>query len=167
MEEHGTFCPCIKTTPLLSVELRNTNKRNVHGPFLCIAAIYTDHESEWHGALHMYRGFFLVFLAMFLVGINTYGWRSCGVNHVLIFELDPRDHLTHQNFLEVWTSNVLVFLGWFLINYLCLLSVCPSTKLFFNFWFETAYVWNVEAKCRLFTIILYMQNIVKIVLCQL
>lgn len=66
-----------------------------------IAAVYTDHESEWHGALHMYRGFFLVFLAMFLVGINTYGWRSCGVNHVLIFELDPRDHLTHQNFLEL------------------------------------------------------------------
>jgi len=24
------------------------------------------------------------------MGINVYGWRSSGVNHVLIFELDPR-----------------------------------------------------------------------------
>lgn len=32
----------------------------------------------------------------FLMGINVYGWRSSGVNHVLIFELDPRNHLSEQ-----------------------------------------------------------------------
>lgn len=33
---------------------------------------------------------------LFLMGINVYGWRSSGVNHVLIFELDPRNHLSEQ-----------------------------------------------------------------------
>lgn len=27
-----------------------------------------------------------------------YGWASAGVNHVLIFEVDPRNHLTYQVF---------------------------------------------------------------------
>jgi len=49
----------------------------------------------------MYRGMFLVILFILLLGINTYGWRSSGVNHVLIFELDPRNHLSHQELLEV------------------------------------------------------------------
>jgi len=56
---------------------------------------------DWHPALCMYRGMFLVILCVFLLGINTYGWRSSGVNHVLIFELDPRNHLNHQQLLEV------------------------------------------------------------------
>lgn len=59
------------------------------------------HSKEWQSALRMYRGTFLVFLFIFLLGVNTYGWRSSGVNHILIFELDPRNHLTHQEFLEV------------------------------------------------------------------
>ena len=49
----------------------------------------------------MYRGSFLVILISFLLGINIYGWRSSGVNHVLIFELNPRDHLSHSQTLEV------------------------------------------------------------------
>ena len=59
------------------------------------------HSVDWHAALCMYRGMFLVILFIFLLGINTYGWRSSGVNHVLIFELDPRNHLNHQELLEV------------------------------------------------------------------
>ena len=75
--------------------------KNIINEFELSSANFTDHENEWTVALKIYRGFFLVFLMIFLVGINTYGWRSSGVNHVLIFELDPRDHLTHQNLLEV------------------------------------------------------------------
>ena len=56
---------------------------------------------DWQAALRMYRSVFLVILCTFLLAINTYGWRSSGVNHVLIFELDPRSHLTHQELLEV------------------------------------------------------------------
>ena len=60
-----------------------------------------DHLVDWLPALRMYRGVFLVILFIFLLGVNTYGWRSSGVNHVLIFELDPRHHLAHQEFMEV------------------------------------------------------------------
>lgn len=84
-----------------------------------IAALFTGdrHVDDWKPALRMYRGVFLVILFVFLLGINTYGWRASGVNHVLIFELDPRNHLTHQQFVEVasllavvWTLSVLSYL---------------------------------------------------------
>lgn len=83
------------------------------------AAILTadHHRTEWQSALRMYRGTFLVFLFIFLLGINTYGWRTSGVNHILIFELDPRNHLTHQEFLELamfflalWCLSLLTYL---------------------------------------------------------
>lgn len=54
---------------------------------------------------------------MFLIGVNVYGWRSSGVNHVLIFELDPRNHLSEQHLMELaailgvsWALSVLSFL---------------------------------------------------------
>lgn len=50
------------------------------------------------------------------MGVNVYGWRSSGVNHVLIFELDPRNHLSEQHLMElsavfgvVWTLSLLCF----------------------------------------------------------
>ncbi|KAK2159064.1 hypothetical protein LSH36_159g04020 [Paralvinella palmiformis] len=69
---------------------------------IIIAAFYvhTMPKDEWEPALRIYRGLFLIILCMSLLGINIYGWRTSGVNHVLIFELDPRDHLTHQQLLE-------------------------------------------------------------------
>jgi hypothetical protein len=71
------------------------------------AVVFTGnaHVSDWAPALRMYRGLFLIFLMIFLLGINTYGWRSSGVNHVLIFELDPRDHLTYHELFEVGTCS--------------------------------------------------------------
>lgn len=65
-----------------------------------------EHQSDWLPALRMYRGVFLVILFIFLLGVNTYGWRSSGVNHVLIFELDPRHHLAHQELMEVCVCNL-------------------------------------------------------------
>jgi len=84
---------------------------------IVVAAMFTDHKDDWQPALRMYRSVFLVLLCCFLLAINTYGWRSSGVNHVLIFELDPRDHLTHQELLElagifavIWSLSVLSYL---------------------------------------------------------
>ncbi|CAM9577383.1 unnamed protein product [Lampetra planeri] len=51
--------------------------------------------------VRIYRGGFLLIQFLFLLGINTYGWRQAGVNHVLIFELDPRNNLSHQHLFEV------------------------------------------------------------------
>ena len=43
------------------------------------------------------------------IGLNILGWRKYGVNHVLIFEIDPRQHLSHQHFFEVTTSSFITF----------------------------------------------------------
>lgn len=79
-----------------------------------------DHEKKWdllRIAFRLYRGPFLVIIFVFLIGINIYGWRSSGCNHVLIFELDPRNHLSEQHFMEiaaifgvVWCISILSFL---------------------------------------------------------
>ncbi|XP_032240042.2 xenotropic and polytropic retrovirus receptor 1 isoform X2 [Nematostella vectensis] len=66
-----------------------------------IAIFYTDHSGELEVVIRTYRGIFLVVLVTFLLAINTWGWRKAGVNHVLIFELDPRNHLSYQQLLEV------------------------------------------------------------------
>merc|ERR550519_956369 len=76
-----------------------------------------DARNDWRVVVRLYRGPFLVILFLFLMGINVYGWRSSGVNHVLIFELDPRNHLSEQHIMElaavfgvIWTLSVLTFL---------------------------------------------------------
>ena len=67
----------------------------------CYSAFFTDHSGEFNIAIRIYRGIFLFVLVTFLLAVNTWGWRKAGVNHVLIFELDPRDHLSYQHLLEV------------------------------------------------------------------
>lgn len=83
-----------------------------------VSAIF--HESTGENlkiAFRLYRGPLLIIQFIFLIGINVYGWRSSGVNHVLIFELDPRNHLSEQHLMElsaifgvVWTLSILSFL---------------------------------------------------------
>ncbi|KAB0796916.1 hypothetical protein PPYR_10977 [Photinus pyralis] len=74
-------------------------------------------KDDWRIACRLYRGTFLLIEFMFLWGVNIYGWRSSGVNHVLIFELDPRNHLSEQHVIElaavfgvIWSLSVLCFL---------------------------------------------------------
>jgi len=57
-------------------------------------------EPKWV-AVRLFRGFFLFLLCVFLCGINMYGWTTAGVNHVLIFEIDPRRHLTYQSVMQI------------------------------------------------------------------
>ncbi|KAG1675108.1 Xenotropic and polytropic retrovirus receptor 1 [Nymphon striatum] len=64
------------------------------------ASLFTDRKDDWRIVFRLYRGTFLIILDVFLLGINVYGWRSSGVNHVLIFELDPRNHLSEQHLME-------------------------------------------------------------------
>ncbi|XP_028407700.1 xenotropic and polytropic retrovirus receptor 1 homolog [Dendronephthya gigantea] len=72
---------------------------------------------EWIPILRMYRSVFLLVMMIFLVAINTCGWRSAGVNHVLIFELNPRTHLTFQQVMEasaclsvIWCLSLLAYI---------------------------------------------------------
>ncbi|XP_043989315.1 xenotropic and polytropic retrovirus receptor 1 homolog isoform X1 [Gambusia affinis] len=58
-------------------------------------------DSDVWPVVRIYRGGFLLIEFLFLLGINTYGWRQAGVNHVLIFELNPRNNLSHQHLFEI------------------------------------------------------------------
>ncbi|XP_059616634.1 solute carrier family 53 member 1 [Phlebotomus argentipes] len=88
--------------------------------FITVVLSAIFHESAGDSlkvAFRLYRGPLLLIEFLFLIGINIYGWRSSGVNHVLIFELDPRNHLSEQHLMElaaifgvVWTLSMLSFL---------------------------------------------------------
>ncbi|XP_055914256.1 xenotropic and polytropic retrovirus receptor 1 [Eupeodes corollae] len=82
-----------------------------------LSAIFHGLGPNWRSALRLFRGPFLIIEFLFLWGVNVYGWRSSGVNHVLIFELDPRNHLSEQNIMEMasvfgvlWTICALCFI---------------------------------------------------------
>ncbi|XP_067950086.1 solute carrier family 53 member 1-like isoform X2 [Watersipora subatra] len=82
-----------------------------------ISMFYVKLPLSWQISVRLYRGPLLIILFLLLIGGNTYGWGSSGVNHVLIFELDPRHHLTYQQFLEaggffavVWGLSLIVYL---------------------------------------------------------
>lgn len=85
--------------------------------FFPFSAIFHDGGENLKIAFRLYRGPLLIIQFLFLIGVNVYGWRSSGVNHVLIFELDPRNHLSEQHLMElaavlgvIWTLSLLSFL---------------------------------------------------------
>ncbi|XP_019866102.1 xenotropic and polytropic retrovirus receptor 1 [Aethina tumida] len=82
-----------------------------------LSGIFHKSRDDWRIVTRLYRGPFLIIEFLFLWGINIYGWRSSGVNHVLIFEMDPRNHLSEQHIIEmasvfgvIWSISVLSFL---------------------------------------------------------
>lgn len=93
------------------------NKNSLLINSFIIPAFFHRTEDDWRIVCRLYRGPLLVILFLYLWGINIYGWRSSGVNHVLIFEMDPRNHLSEQHIIElasifgvVWSISVLSFL---------------------------------------------------------
>ncbi|KAG5847954.1 hypothetical protein ANANG_G00131760 [Anguilla anguilla] len=68
--------------------------------FILSGVVLIDKPNVWP-LVRIYRGGFLLIQFLFLLGINTYGWRQAGVNHVLIFELNPRNNLSHQHLFEI------------------------------------------------------------------
>lgn len=82
-----------------------------------LTGLFQQTGDDWRIVFRLYRSSLFIILFVFLVGVNIYGWRAHGVNHVLIFELDPRDHLSGQDLLEIsfsfgvlWCLSVLLFL---------------------------------------------------------
>ncbi|RWS07783.1 xenotropic and polytropic retrovirus receptor 1-like protein, partial [Dinothrombium tinctorium] len=82
-----------------------------------LTGVFLEIKDDWRIIFRLYRGTFLITLFLFLMGINVYGWRTSGVNHVLIFELDPRDHLSEQHIIETasvfsvfWSFSVIMYL---------------------------------------------------------
>lgn len=123
------------------------------------------HSTAWPNVIRMYRGLFFAIVFVFLAGINVNGWANAGVNHVLIFELDPRNHLSHHNLLEIagLLANLwcLSFLGFIysddigiphyywplcLLSTIMLLLFCP-----FNIFYRVARKWLLKEIYRLVT----------------
>lgn len=82
-----------------------------------LSSIFHGIDDDWRIASRLFRGPLLIIEFLFLWGVNVYGWRSSGVNHVLIFELDPRNHLSEQHIMEfaaifgvIWAICVLCFI---------------------------------------------------------
>lgn len=85
---------------------------------LCIilVAVFAKLPQFSYPAFRLFRGSFLVIYYVCMVGVNVYGWRSSGVNHVLIFEIDPRSHLNQFQLMEMgmfladfWGAAVLLY----------------------------------------------------------
>lgn len=76
----------------------SSSYQNIHSGLS--GAVFFRLENIWP-LVRIYRGGFLLIQFIFLLGINTYGWRQAGVNHVLIFEINPRNNLSHQHLFEV------------------------------------------------------------------
>ncbi|KAK7571792.1 hypothetical protein V9T40_014264 [Parthenolecanium corni] len=82
-----------------------------------LSAVFHENNNQFSDVYRLFRAPLLLMQFMFLIGVNVYGWRSSGVNHVLIFELDPRNHLSEQHLMELsailgvsWALSVLSFL---------------------------------------------------------
>ncbi|KAH9634879.1 hypothetical protein HF086_017178 [Spodoptera exigua] len=104
-----------------------------------LSALFHEGGTEnFKTAFRLYRGPFLLVEFIFLIGINVYGWRSSGVNHVLIFELDPRNHLSEQHLMElaaifgvIWALISFERTQWFIITR-ALVNVVPAWTRFFQ-----------------------------------
>ena len=60
-------------------------------------------EGNMITAIRLYRPGFSIWLFLVFIGVNIWGWRTAGVNHVLIFEIDPREHLRKR--VEITVRN--------------------------------------------------------------
>lgn len=72
---------------------------------------------DWRTVFRLYRSPLLLIIFLFQAGISIVIWKHFKINHVLIFELDPRDNLSFQHFFEfasllgiIWSISVLLFL---------------------------------------------------------
>ncbi|XP_053336509.1 xenotropic and polytropic retrovirus receptor 1-like [Clarias gariepinus] len=69
--------------------------------FIVFKASSESHPEHLKPLLQLYRGSFLLIEFLSLMSLTIYCWRRSGINHILIFELDPRHHFSHHYILEV------------------------------------------------------------------
>ena len=79
--------------------------------------IYGDCKVDMDTTIILFRPTFFIWLFIVLFSINIYGWGRNGINSVLIFELNPRDRLTHWHMASIgwamafiWSLSLLLFL---------------------------------------------------------
>nr|VZH94614.1 unnamed protein product [Spirometra erinaceieuropaei] len=82
-----------------------------------VSVVYVEQQSFSWPAFTIFRTTLLVTYYTCLLAVNLYGWQSSGVNHVLVFEIDPRSHMDHFQMLEfgllladLWGAFVIMYI---------------------------------------------------------
>ena len=82
-----------------------------------LIGLITDTGYDWRTVFRLYRSPLLLMIFLFQMGISIVIWKHFKINHVLIFELNPRNNLSYQHFFEfgsilgiIWSLSVLLFL---------------------------------------------------------
>lgn len=77
----------------------------------------SETEYDWRTVFGLYRSPMVLFIFLFQAGISIVIWKHYRINHVLIFELNPRDNLSFHHFIElgsllgiIWCISVILFL---------------------------------------------------------
>lgn len=95
-----------------------------------LIGLISDTGYDWRTVFRLYRSPLLLIIFLFQTGISIVIWKHYKINHVLIFELNPRNNLSFQHFFEfgsflgiIWSISVLLFL--FSSNFDLRPSICP------------------------------------------
>lgn len=82
-----------------------------------LVGFISDTGYDWRTVFRLYRSPFILIIFLFQTGISIVIWKHYKINHVLIFELNPRNNLSFQHFIEfgsllgiIWSISVLLFL---------------------------------------------------------
>lgn len=95
-----------------------------------VVGLVSDTGYDWRTVFGLYRSPLILIIFLFQSAISIVIWKHYKINHVLIFELDPRNNLNFHHFLEfgsilgiIWCLSVLLFLFSQPLNILP--SICP------------------------------------------
>lgn len=109
----------------------------------------SDTGYDWRTVFRLYRSPLILIIFLFQSGISIVIWKHYKINHVLIFELNPRNNLSFHHFLEfgallgiVWSISVLLFLFSEPLNIRP--SVCPLVVVVI----VVSYLFNPTATCH-------------------
>lgn len=82
-----------------------------------LVGLISDTGYDWRTVFRLYRSPLVLIIFLFQAGISIVIWKHYKINHVLIFELNPRNNLSFQHFIEfgsllgiIWSISVLLFL---------------------------------------------------------
>lgn len=82
-----------------------------------LTGLIKDVDYDWRTVFKLYRSPLILIIFLFQSGISIIIWKHYKINHVLIFELNPRNNLSSQHFIEfasllgiIWSLSVLLFL---------------------------------------------------------
>ncbi|KII67263.1 Xenotropic and polytropic retrovirus receptor 1 [Thelohanellus kitauei] len=129
---------------------------------IIITCVYRSFEQLYEPELLIISSQFMLIFFIIGYGINLYFWKRCAVNHVLIFEINPRDNITFVQCLEA--GFFLLFL-WHICLFCCLCipnneklrKLMPSlTSLFYfgilvfpiNIFYHTSRIWALKTTAR-------------------